>query len=1138
MRLGHSSKSGLTTKAVASRMGAPYTVAARALNNDLRLCVRRGILYPLHMPSYPHIEHYYAAKQELIDYGGSDSELNIRPAFQNCLSAYCGDHKEGLALVPELPVPSGVVPDGTVKDALRMARGYWEAKDTHDDLDAEITRKFDRGYPRDNIIFEDSRTAVLIQNREEAMRADMSRPGDLHRLIRSFLNYELPQIEEFRQAQKQFKTDLPAVLENLREAVGEAESENEDYNTAAAGFLELCRQSISPEVSAADVREMLLQHILTKDIFLRVFAEDQFHRENDIAQRLDTLEQTFFTGDVRRQAIDRLRAYYGAIGRAADDIADYPEKQGFLKAIYEDFYKAYNPAAADRLGVVYTPNEVVDFIIRGADHLLQKHFGRGLADDNVQILDPATGTGTFITSLIDYLPSDRLEYKYRNEIHANEVAILPYYIANLNIEYTYKERTGRYLEFPNLCFVDTLDNMDWQGTGATGGAVQRQSAFNLGGLSAENWMRVQEQNEKTISVIIGNPPYNANQSNFNDFNPNRTYPEIDRRIGETYIAESTAQKTKQYDMYKRFIRWASDRLADDGIIAFITNRAYLDKLQDDGFRKVALREFSDVYIVDLGGDVRKSKGVGNIFGIMTGVAIGFFVRSPMSQPRANVHYYALTDKQSGMEQLSELQKLNVTDIAFENITPDNRGNWLNQINADFERLLPIADRHTRLAKDSSSEQAVFGRYSLGVSTNRVEWVYDFDARNLRDKALFFADTYNEFLDTDNGSLDPVIKWSEATRNHLNRQRRIIYTEANRIQALYRPFTVKHYFADTVMSDRLTGNHYEMFGLDLQQHNRAICFQSTGGRRPFATLAIDKLPDLHVFFDGTQCLPLYRYTPEGERVSNITEWGLRRINDHYREEWGKDFDKIYPDGIGAEEIFAYTYAVLHDPVYLYDYAKDLLREFPRLPLYHEFDIWARMGRELLDLHLGFESAEPYPLERVEKSPPQPQPFQIRETAAAARYAAAAAPPVGEDGRGEDRPRPRLRADKERGVIVLDDQTSLAGVPPDAWRYRLGSRSALEWVLDQYKEKKPRDPTIRERFDTYRFADHKERVIDLLMRVCAVSVKTMDIVDRMAYWEGKELVVFGDRDKYEWSMMGLHAMFSEPEDEEWLKQWLEM
>ena len=1094
------------------------------------------------MPSYPHIERYRTELDRLLEYGGSDSELNIRPAFQNCLSAYCGDHKEGLALVPELPVPSGVVPDGTVKDALRMARGYWEAKDPHDDLDAEITRKFDRGYPRDNIIFEDSRTAVLIQNREEAMRADMSRPGDLHRLIRSFLDYELPQIEEFRQAQKQFKADLPAVLENLRGAVEEAEAENEDYNTAAAGFLELCRQSISPEVSAADVREMLLQHILTKDIFLRVFAEDQFHRENDIAQRLDTLEQTFFTGDVRRQAIDRLRAYYGAIGRAADDIADYPEKQGFLKAVYEDFYKAYNPAAADRLGVVYTPNEVVDFIIRGADHLLQKHFGRRLADDNVQILDPATGTGTFITSLIDYLPEDRLEYKYLNEIHANEVAILPYYIANLNIEYTYRERTGRYLEFPNLCFVDTLDNMDWQQTGATGGAVQRQSAFNLGGLSTENWMRIQEQNEKTISVIIGNPPYNANQQSDNDNNRNREYPEIDRRISDTYIAESTAQKTKQYDMYKRFIRWASDRLADDGIIAFITNRKYLDARQDDGFRKVAADEFSDIYILDLGSDVRRNPKISgtthNVFGIQTGVAIGFFVREKTKLGTCNVHYARREDAEPAADKLAYLRTAAMVEIAFECLAPDSKNNWLNQANPEFSKLTALANRETKLAKRVEDEQAIFGLYSLGVSTNRDDWVYDFDVRNLRDKALFFADTYNDLMDAGNDSYDPVIKWSEAIRDHFRRQRRIIFSEANRTECLYRPFTVKHYFADAVMNDRLTSNHREMFGSDLRQDNRVICFLGSGGRRRFAAVATSKLPSLAMFIDGTQCLPLYRYTPQGERVSNITEWGIRRINDHYREEWGKDFDKIYPDGIGAEDIFAYTYAVLHDPVYLYDYAKDLLREFPRLPLYHEFDIWARMGRELLDLHLGFESAEPYPLERVEKSPPQPQPSQIRETAAAARYVTAEAPPVGEDGRGEDRPRPRLRADKERGVIVLDDQTSLAGVPPDAWRYRLGSRSALEWVLDQYKEKKPRDPTIRERFDTYRFADHKERVVDLLRRVCTVSVKTMDIVDRMAYWEGKELVVFGDRDKHEWGMMGLSHWFSEPEDEEWLKQWLEM
>ena len=580
------------------------------------------------MPSYPHIEAYYAKLQELIEFGGSDNEENIRRAFENCLDAYCHTHRERLVLIAELrPLASqGIKPDGTVRDSLRMARGYWEAKDSHDDLDVEIQNKLNRGYPTDNIIFEDSREAVLMRSGTVAMRVDMKEPANLHRLIETFLNYLLPEVAEFRRAWEQFKTDLPTVLENLRAVVEDAERENLAFQAASAAFLELCHKTIGSKVSMFDVKEMLLQHILTKDIFLRVFAEDQFHRENNIARQLDALEQTFFAGDVRREAIDHLRTYYGAIGRAADEIADYGEKQQFLKAIYEDFYQAYNPQAADYLGVVYTPNEVVDFIIRGTDYLLQKHFGRSLAEKKVQILDPATGTGTFITSLIDYLPTDRLEYKYRNEIHANEVAILPYYIANLNIEYSYKEKTGKYLEFPNLCFVDTLDNLGWRQQGAIGGAVERQSGMNLGGLSEENWLRVQEQNEKSISVIIGNPPYNDSAILWGDGRDNWAYPEIDQRIRETYVQEGTAQRTHQYDMYKRFIRWASDRLDDDGIIGFITNRSYLDALSDDGFRKISLREFSDIYVIDLGGDIRRNGRVGNIFSIMTGVSVGFFVR--------------------------------------------------------------------------------------------------------------------------------------------------------------------------------------------------------------------------------------------------------------------------------------------------------------------------------------------------------------------------------------------------------------------------------------------------------------------------------------------------------------------------------
>ena len=476
------------------------------------------------MPTYQHIERYREDKERFKSVGGSDNEQSIRRAFANCLDAYCREHRNKLTLVDELGAAHRNRPDGTVKDVLRMAHGYWEAKDTHDDLDAEIQNKFNRGYPRDNILFEDSETAVLFQNGGEAMRVDMRRPDELHRLIRAFLDYELPQIEEFRKAQQQFKTDLPTVLGNLRETIEEAEAHNADYRAAVATFLDLCRQSIGPAVTEADVREMLLQHILTKDIFLRVFGEDQFHRENNVAKELDALEETFFTSDVRREAIDRLRMYYGAIGRAADEIVDNAEKQQFLKALYEDFYKAYNPAAADRMGVVYTPNEVVDFIIRGTDHLLQKHFGRTLADDNVQILDPATGTGTFIANLINYLPLDRLEYKYQNEIHANELAILPYYIANLNIEYTYKERTGRYLEFPNLCFrrhprQHGLATVRRVGRLLLRTAKHVQLGCNLRGQLDPHTV---PERQRHISVIMGNPPYNANQQNENDNNKNRS----------------------------------------------------------------------------------------------------------------------------------------------------------------------------------------------------------------------------------------------------------------------------------------------------------------------------------------------------------------------------------------------------------------------------------------------------------------------------------------------------------------------------------------------------------------------------------------------------------------------------------------
>jgi predicted helicase len=496
------------------------------------------------------ISQYHAEVDRIAQYGGTRKEMSVRNAFFKLLNAYC--EPKHFLLIPELDFRTKfdtvVYPDGTVKDALRLDWGYWESKGQEHHLDAKIREKLAAGYPNDNILFENSQTAVLIQRGQEVMRVPMRESEKLDRLLRRFINYERPDVQDFRRAIETFKTDLPTILDTLREMIAAQGQTNATFRQARDKLLTLCQKTINPELTALDIREMMIQHILTEEIFLTVFNESQFHRENPIARALQAVVDSFFTGSLKRNTLASIESYYAAIRREAARIHNHHEKQQFLKVVYENFYKSYNPKAADRLGVVFTPNEIVRFMIESADHLVYTHFGRLLADPQVEILDPAAGTGTFITELIEYLPHDKLAYKYAREIHCNEVNILSYYIANLNIEYTYKQKMGEYAEFEHICFVDTLDNL---GFGYSG---QQQEMF---GFVEENIARIKEQNRRTISVIIGNPPYNANQKNENENNKNREYPEIDRLIKQTYIEHSTAQKTKLYDMYVRFFRWAS-----------------------------------------------------------------------------------------------------------------------------------------------------------------------------------------------------------------------------------------------------------------------------------------------------------------------------------------------------------------------------------------------------------------------------------------------------------------------------------------------------------------------------------------------------------------------------------------------------
>jgi predicted helicase len=570
------------------------------------------------------IQHYYKKLDDLIQYGGSHNEQSIRLAFENLLDSYC--EPRNFTVVPELDYRTKfdtiVRPDATIKDALRLPWGFWESKDLSDDLDKEIQAKFAKGYPNDNILFENSHTAVLIQVGREVLRVNMQNAEKLDTLLNQFLEYERPEVRDFREAIAQFKTDLPTIVDTLRSMLAQQAKINQNFRESFDNLFKLCQKSINPAITDFDIKEMIIQHILTEDIFLHIFNESQFHKENVVAMQLENVLNTFFVKDLKRNTLKSIESYYAVIRREAANIANHHEKQKFLKIVYENFYKTYNPKMADRLGIVYTPNEIVRFMIESTNFLLDKHFNRLLSDKDVEILDPATGTGTFVTELIEYLPKQHLPFKYEHEIHCNEVAILPYYIANLNIEYTYQQKMGHYQEFTHICFVDTLDNMGFE--------HEYDNQQKDLGFGKENAARIEAQNTRKISVIMGNPPYNANQQNENDNNKNREYIQIDEAIKRTYIKNSTAQKTKMYDMYTRFIRWASNRLNDNGIIAFIVNRSFIESRQSDGFRKVLAEEFDFIYLIDTQSDVRKNPKISgtkhNVFGIQTGVAIMFLVR--------------------------------------------------------------------------------------------------------------------------------------------------------------------------------------------------------------------------------------------------------------------------------------------------------------------------------------------------------------------------------------------------------------------------------------------------------------------------------------------------------------------------------
>ena len=1005
------------------------------------------------------IDAYYEALQ---GYGTLyvTHETALRSAMQNLLSE--AGREVGWTLVPEQALVGRKRPDGTFRDNFNLARGYWEAKDTKDDLETEIKKKIALGYPLDNMLFEDTRRAVLFQGRNNRFDFDLADRKDLQDMVRQFINYAAPDIVDYYGAVGEFADRLPDLAKGLMQRIETERSENPAFREAFSQFHELCRNALNPSITSATIDEMLAQHLLIERLFRNIFDNFDFMQRNVIAHEIEKVIRALTNRAFSRAEFLRsLDRFYSAIETKARNITDWNDKQIFLNRVYERFFQGFSRQQADTHGIVYTPQEIVGFMCTSVEQLLKTEFGKSLSEPGVMILDPCVGTGNFLAYLIKHHIARRdLREKFKTDLFANEIMLLPYYIASLNIEHEYFAQTGEYAPFEGICFADTL-------------ALAKGTQITM--FEEANSDRVEREQESPITVIIGNPPYNVGQQNENDNNKNRRYTVLDRRIAETYSRASIASsKAKLSDAYVKFFRWATDRLEGrDGIVAFITNNGFVDGIATDGLRKHLVDDFTTIYHLDLGGNARKGGG-GNVFGIMVGVGITFLVRKWEGKPitpgsRGRVLYHAIDNtasKETKLKRLTELES--IANVAWEELAPDVKQTWLTEgMDSDFDTFPPIG---TREGKTSQGEpEALFKMYSLGVSTNRDSVVYDFKREMLIPRVQRFMEDYNAEIDrwiragrprnVDSFVNYARVKWSEGLKLNLARERNAEFDESKIRVCQYRPFCKQYLYFDATLNER----RYQMPVIfpteESEKENAVICLSGPGNRMAFGVFAMNHISSLDFSFEKGQCFPFYTYGQDEigtNRQENITDWALRQ------------FRRVHGAGVTKRDIFHYVYALLHDPEYRKLYAENLKRDLPHIPVASEafcapFTRYAAVGAELMALHLNYETAAEYRLDWIENRD-VPESYRVE----------------------------RMRLSKDKTQIVVNDSLTLAGIPAKCFEYKLGSRSTLDWVLDQYQTTTDRRTGIVS--DPNRL-DDPQYIVRLVGRVITVSLETLRLISQL-------------------------------------------
>jgi predicted helicase len=872
-----------------------------------------------------------------------------------------------------------------------------------------------------------------------------------------------------------------------------------DVATIFDQFLAGLRANLNDGIGRNDAIDMLAQHLITKPVFDALFEGYAFTEHNPVSQVMEGMVAALQDQNLVQEQTN-LAGFYESVRVRAEGIDNAEGKQQIITELYEKFFKIAFPRAAESLGIVYTPVEIVDFIIRSVEDILQKEFAASLGDAGVHVIDPFTGTGTFIARLLQsgfIQPGDLLR-KYSSELHANEILLLAYYIAAINIEATYHGLAGGdYVPFSGIVLTDTFQIAE------ANDALDEQ-------MFPQNNARVIAQNALDIRVIVANPPYSVGQTSMNDGNANTKYPSLDASISSTYGARSAgrsaASKTSLRDSYIRAIRWASNRIVGSphgGIIGFVTNGAFIDSSSTDGLRKSLVGDFHSIYCFNLRGNTRTSgeqarREGGQTFGASSRstVAITFLVKKPGDSTGARLYYRDIGDYLSRSQKLSTIAESTLATIPWTELVPSPHGDWINQRSAAFEELAALG---VKSAKSTGAPNVVFKTYSRGVETSRDAWAYNYsDGRvqeNIRrmirvynDQTVSYADhlAVTSRADTKEEldkfiELDPkLISWSGTLKIFLARGERAQFDSAKTTSAMYRPFSKQRLYFDRMLN-HARGLNAQIFPTPSHE-NHGFVMTGVGAAMEFSVLAVNALPDL-AFFGGqtnAQFFPRYTYertSDDGQLFAgdDSVKDGWRRV-DNIGDSILRDYRRAYGGSVSGDDVFFYVYAILHSPHYRSAFAGDLKKMLPRLPQVKtatDFATVTTAGRDLAQLHLGYETVERAPLAEELTGPPGPADYRVKKMA------------FGKAGGQADRSR-----------IVYNHQLTLSGIPAAAYEYQLGSRSALEWIMERYQVKTDKASGIVNDPNDWATENEEPRyIVDLLKRIVTVSVKTMEIVNSL-------------------------------------------